>query len=1041
MGEKMATEKTVVKKQKNNKINKNKKPKVSEAKTSNEEDKKELTKDIFNLKDVLSVGGLQEDFEMLKEINEEAEIETQKSNQDEESNIQSELQSFIKELGLDKFDDAFHNNVIKHEDAEIKIDKNTSKEIEDKEIKHIDNMKEEKVKTSKFEKIQKFAYKEKKSMLLRNCVPWYEKIMTIPRVLPELKAQEVDQFHEVANQYWQDEIKFYQQEKDNDRSSDAQWLRTVLTSGTMSDKLAALTMITQESPLHCIRSLESLMNLAKKKSRREALTAVDSLRHIWIGDLLPEVKLRNFNEYQLEDLRNLSQNGSNDDQIKLLMMFAYEHRLKSIYSEFVDVLQNLSKDPLVNIRSKILGIIYELLSMKPEQEQKLLTMLVNKLGDPERKISSKTSFLLTQLVSKHPNMQEIVVSEVERMMYRPNVSEKAQYYGIIFLNQIVLSHQKKNIASKLISVYFTFFKVLANKKVSKKAKKLKSGDSSQETKLISGLLTGVNRAFPYAQGEDADYEDHINTLFKLTHTKHLSTSLQALMLIYQVMETRESISDRYYQALYEKLLDPEIKTTSKHAMLLNLLFKSLKNDSSIKRIKSFIKRLLQVCIKEQPSLLCGVLFLISEVVKAKPGVRSILDQPEDDDDEEHFVDAPDDDGVKSEEEFSDETSPPSDDKKSDNESNKNKTEETDNVESSDIKTSEKSDTNVQSSWTFISKDNKTSSYNINHRNPLYAGGELTCAWDIIPLISYFHPSLQHFVQDLLKGEEIKYKGDPLQDFTLIRFLDRFMYRNPKKNEIEHGSSIMQPKETSSRLKEEPVNSKNFIKKSEENVRQDELFFYQYFKQKDEKQKKKHNMKDDEESDLDEGDEYMKDLDFAGEMRKNKEVIKKKMNAKKIGKEDVEKDGNESDDSAISAGGSDEDEFDYDDLDNESDEEEDFVKEKQNFTDKDYENALFENMNSDGESVDGDNDKETNASDAAGMDMFAAADEFAHMLEDDGNDVTNKRSYKKQKQWEERTTDNWKNKKQGGYRNNQQQQNRKRKSNDGKFNTNKNKKRK
>ena len=33
--------------------------------------------------------------------------------------------------------------------------------------------------------------------------------------------------------------------KDGDKSSDVQWLRTVLSSGTMSDKLAALTMITQ----------------------------------------------------------------------------------------------------------------------------------------------------------------------------------------------------------------------------------------------------------------------------------------------------------------------------------------------------------------------------------------------------------------------------------------------------------------------------------------------------------------------------------------------------------------------------------------------------------------------------------------------------------------------------------------------------------------------------------------------------------------------------------------------------------------------------
>lgn len=34
----------------------------------------------------------------------------------------------------------------------------------------------------------------------------------------------------------------------------------------------------------------------------------------------------------------------------------------------------------------------------------------------------------------------------------------------------------------------------------------------------------------------------------------------------------------------------------------------------------------------------------------------------------------------------------------------------------------------------------------------------------------------------IQGEKIKYVGDPLQDFTLIRFLDRFVYKNPKKKE-------------------------------------------------------------------------------------------------------------------------------------------------------------------------------------------------------------------------------------------------------------------
>lgn len=37
---------------------------------------------------------------------------------------------------------------------------------------------------------------------------------------------------------------------------------------------------------------------------------------------------------------------------------------------------------------------------------------------------------------------------------------------------------------------------------------------------------------------------------------------------------------------------------------------------------------------------------------------------------------------------------------------------------------------------------------------------------------------------LFQGQIVRYKGDPLQDFTLIRFLDRFVFKNPKKPDEE-----------------------------------------------------------------------------------------------------------------------------------------------------------------------------------------------------------------------------------------------------------------
>ena len=56
----------------------------------------------------------------------------------------------------------------------------------------------------------------------------------------------------------------------------------------------------------------------------------------------------------------------------------------------------------------------------------------------------------------------------------------------------------------------------------------------------------------------------------------------------------QTASDRYYRTLYEFMLDPRLATSSKHALLLNLLYKALKADPSVARAQAFAKRLLQV---------------------------------------------------------------------------------------------------------------------------------------------------------------------------------------------------------------------------------------------------------------------------------------------------------------------------------------------------------------------------------------------------------------------------------------------------------------
>lgn len=145
-------------------------------------------------------------------------------------------------------------------------------------------------------------------------------------------------------------------------------------------------------------------------------------------------------------------------------------------------------------------------------------------------------------------------------------------------------------------------------------------------------------------------QKHVDTLFRITHSANFNTSIQALLLLQQLSTTNQGASDRFYRTLYESLLDPRLLTSSKQAMYLNLLFKSIRADLSMKRVKAFVKRLLQICFLHQPAFACGVLYLIKELEDSFAGLHGLVDQPEEgpEDEEEHFQDISDDNGTQKE---------------------------------------------------------------------------------------------------------------------------------------------------------------------------------------------------------------------------------------------------------------------------------------------------------------------------------------------------------------------------------------------------------
>ncbi|KAK2489705.1 hypothetical protein MC885_017854 [Smutsia gigantea] len=866
----------------------------------------------FSLQEVLRLGGTKQDYLMLATLDENEEVVDGGKKGAIDDLQQGELEAFIHNLSLAKYSKAFliEDEPAKKEDASKKArlskvdDKKQnvteSEKISISKMKNKNKPQQHSDEKSTIPKVRKdkqqdiFEFFERQTLLLKPGGKWYDLEYSSEYSLQPQPQAVVSKYKTLAQRLYEHEINLFKNKTNNQKGASSTWMKTIVSTGTLGDRMAAMILLIQDDAIHTLQFVETLMNLVKKKgSKQQCLMALGTFKELLITDLLPDSrKLRIFSQHPFNKLEQLS-SGNKDSRDRRLILWYFEHQLKHLVAEFVQVLETLSHDSLVTTKIRALTVAHELLCNKPEEEKALLVQVVNKLGDPQNRIATKASHLLETLLCKHPNMKGVVCSEVERLLFRSNISSKAQYYAVCFLNQMVLSHEESELANKLVTLYFCFFRTCIKKK-------------DIESKMLGALLTGVNRAFPYSQTGDDKVREQVDTLFRVLHIVNFNTSVQALMLLFQVMNSQQTISNRYYAALYRKMLDPGLLMCSKQAMFLNLVYKSLKADVVLRRVKAFVKRLLQVTCEQMPPFICGALYLVSEILKVKPGLRSQLHDHPESDEEENFIDIKDDEDM---EKFTDA------DKETDTAKNI-ETEET--VSESHIETKKSESASwvhfdnlkavnqvlvtvfmvvvIMTFWAGIEALKKycflfsggkhLNTYDPFSRNPLFCGAENTSLWELKKLSEHFHPSVALFANTILQGNYIQYSGDPLQDFTLMRFLDRFVYRNPKphKGKENTHSVVMQPKRKHFMrdIRSFAVNSKEFLAKEESQIPVDEVFFYRYYKKVTIKEKQKWKSDEGNIEDVDdeefekmidtfEDDNYFAsgkdDLDFAGNIKK------------------------------------------------------------------------------------------------------------------------------------------------------------------------------
>lgn len=408
------------------------------------------------------------------------------------------------------------------------------------------------------------------AIIITEDVKWYQVVQQFDNVdISDYRTSRqniVDINASIADRFAREVSAYQKQKNSGGMSEDQKWMNEVIRSGTLSDKVAALALQIQQSPPHELETLDTLIGMALKKEQRTSQMALEALKDLLLHNLLPDRRLKLFKARPL---------GHPDLNLQSTLTFWFESELVGRVARIVEALENGMKSSVDFFKRKCMEIVSEWIIAKPEQEDRLLALLVNKLGDPSSKICAKAVSLLGTVVYKHPAMKSVVVREVRQLVSRPNLPPRATYSAVIFLSQMSLSTAEQAVAVQLVEGYVSLFEKAVTQE-------------QLGSKLLAALLAGINRAFPFLV-DKASLERNVDSLFKIAQTASFSSATQALTLISHLalgdakeessgkqekekrakkgkQETDEtkpicvenSLITRFYRSLYSKLLCDEV---------------------------------------------------------------------------------------------------------------------------------------------------------------------------------------------------------------------------------------------------------------------------------------------------------------------------------------------------------------------------------------------------------------------------------------------------------------------------------------------------
>lgn len=370
-------------------------------------------------------------------------------------------------------------------------------------------------------------------------------------------------YEKVAKLY-EEQVQKFRKERDMS-SADRQWLETVLKEGTLADKVSTMLLQIQEAPFYSLDWITSLLEMASSHNRTESFGAMEALRDSFIK-CIPEGLM---GSEEIKTSSDISQNSdfsssiskylpllswrerwmqgmisSDRDHCSMsqLLICYFEDLLLRNFNTFIRLLEISMNDQVQVGRERSMRLMNDLLvegrSSGLKQTISMLTTLINKMGDPKRKVSSRVHYYLQGIVEKHESLTLPAVRAVQNScllisnkvnmrtkaaaaLLAKNksrkkcpvlapVSDKSAFYGLTFFSQIKLNGDSPEVTAILLQTYQHFLEGFIvslgkAKKLSNKGKK--SGGWKDASSSTTNTTNPLSSAIDVLDKESASSTD------------------------------------------------------------------------------------------------------------------------------------------------------------------------------------------------------------------------------------------------------------------------------------------------------------------------------------------------------------------------------------------------------------------------------------------------------------------------------------------------------------------------------------------------------